>query len=225
MTIPTFTKTGTKAGSPAKLDKRVFGVLPKDHSLLNDAYIAYLAQGRENLAVTKSRGKVSGGGRKPWRQKGTGRARFGSSRNPIWRGGGVAFGPTGLENYVKHLNVKAKRLAVRQALSMAAHDNKIKVVEAFESKDGKVRKSVSLLHKIGAEGRLLIVVDQKDDLTKRSTRNLADVKVVQSSYLNVFDILNADAIILEQEALRLATERLIENIKVPAPSQKDLTNE
>ena len=99
MSVPTFTKSGAKATTPAKLDKGVFAVMPENHELLKLAYSAYLANGRDNLAVTKTRGLVSGGGKKPWKQKGTGRARFGSSRNPIWRGGGIAFGQTGEENY------------------------------------------------------------------------------------------------------------------------------
>src|SRR6201986_785729 len=104
----TYTKAGTKATTAAKLSKTVFDVVPENHQLLKDAYIAYLANGRANYATTKTRGLVSGGGRKPWKQKGTGRARFGSSRVPIWRGGGIVFGPTGNENYSKDLNVKAK---------------------------------------------------------------------------------------------------------------------
>src|SRR5215813_5453673 len=120
MAVPTFTKSGTKATSAAKLDKVVFGVVPENHELLKLAYTAYLANGRENLAVTKKRGEVSGGGKKPWKQKGTGRARFGSSRNPIWRGGGIVFGPTGEENYTKKMHTSAKRQALRQALSLAA---------------------------------------------------------------------------------------------------------
>ena len=92
MSVPTFTKSGAKATTPAKLDKAVFAVMPENHELLKLAYSAYLANGRENLAVTKTRGLVSGGGKKPWKQKGTGRARFGSSRNPISRGGGRGWG-------------------------------------------------------------------------------------------------------------------------------------
>jgi large subunit ribosomal protein L4 len=115
----TYTKAGAKATTAAKLSKDVFEVVPTSHVLLKQAYVAYLSNGRENRAVTKTRGLVSGGGKKPWKQKGTGRARFGSSRNPIWRGGGIAFGPTGEENYTKQLNTKAKRLAIRQALSLA----------------------------------------------------------------------------------------------------------
>ena len=119
MAVATFTKTGTKATTPAKLDKAVFGVDITSHDLLKQAYLAYLANGRLNLAVTKTRGDVRGGGKKPWRQKGTGRARFGSSRNPIWRGGGITFGPTGHENYTHKLPTQTKRLAIRQALSVS----------------------------------------------------------------------------------------------------------
>src|SRR6478752_3221532 len=99
MPVATYTKTGNKATTAAKLDKKVFGLEVANHDLLKQAYLAYLANGRENLAVVKKRGEVRGGGKKPWRQKGTGRARFGSSRNPIWRGGGIAFGPTGNASY------------------------------------------------------------------------------------------------------------------------------
>jgi large subunit ribosomal protein L4 len=218
MAVPTFTKTGTKATSPAQLDKRVFEIIPKEHSLLQSAYVAYLANGRKNLAVTKTRGDVRGGGRKPWKQKGTGRARFGSTRNPIWRGGGIAFGPTGLENYKKNLNTTAKRLAIRQALSLAAQDGKFKVIESFECKDGKVAKSAELLQKIEAGGRVLLVVNLKDELVNRATNNLADVKAVHAHYLNVFDILNADSIVVDQKALLLVTEWLTKADKtVTAP--------
>src|SRR5665213_2395344 len=117
MAVASYTKTGNKSTTAIKLDKSVFDIEPKNHELLKANYVAYLANGRENLAVTKTRGLVRGGGKKPWRQKGTGRARFGSSRNPIWRGGGAAFGPTGNENYTRKLSLSAKRQAIRQALS------------------------------------------------------------------------------------------------------------
>jgi large subunit ribosomal protein L4 len=208
MPVPTFTKTGTKATTAAKLDKRVFEVTVENHNLLKDAYVAYLANGRKQLAVTKTRAEVSGGGRKPWQQKGTGRARTGSSRNPIWRGGGIAFGPTGNENYRKSLNIKAKRLALRQALSLAATENKIRVIETFDCKDGKVSKTVALLKKLDASGRVLLAVSQKDDLVERATGNLQSVKAVHANYLNVFDILNADVIVFDQKALDAVTQWL-----------------
>ena len=207
-TAPTFTKSGTKAATAAKLDKAVFAIMPENHELLKLAYNAYLANGRDNLAQTKTRGLVSGGGRKPWKQKGTGRARFGSSRNPIWRGGGIAFGPTGNENYSIKVNVAAKRLALRQALSLKASDGHIKVIETFETKDGKVAPVTKLLGKIEATGNVLIVVSVKDDLVERAVRNLQTVKAVQANYLNVFDIMNADSIVVSEKALVMINEWL-----------------
>lgn len=208
MSVQTYTKTGNKAATAARLDKAVFGVSPKNHELLKRAYVAYLANGRRNLAVTKTRGEVSGGGRKPWRQKGTGRARVGSSRTPIWRGGGITFGPTGQENYRKGLSLAMKRQALRQALSLAAMSGKVSLVESFECKDGKVATVSKLLKKIGAEGRVLIVVDAKTALVERATRNLVDVKAVPARYLNVFDVMNADAIVISQSSLALLSDWL-----------------
>lgn len=201
MSVATFTKSGAKATTPAKLDKSVFGVSAANHELLKQAYVTYLANGRQNLAVTKTRGLVRGGGRKPWRQKGTGRARFGSSRNPIWRGGGIAFGPTGEENYVKKLTTQSKRKAIIQALSMASSENRIKVIETFECRDGRVAPTTKLLGKLEAKGLVLMVVSLKDELVERATRNLPNVKAVEAKYVNVYDIMNADSIIISQKAL------------------------
>jgi len=211
--VATFTKTGNKATTPAKLDKKIFGVSVTNHDLLKQAYLGYLANGRQNLAVTKTRGLVRGGGKKPWKQKGTGRARFGSSRNPIWRGGGIVFGPTGQENYEHKLSTKSKRLALRQALSLAADSGKIIIIEAFEAKDAKVKPTVSLLAKIGAQRSTLLVVETKDLNAERATRNLGNVTLVQATYLNVFDILNADHIIITKEALSLIQSWLEPTIK------------
>jgi large subunit ribosomal protein L4 len=219
MATPTFTKTGTKATTAASLDKSVFSVMPKNFELLKLAYNAYLANGRENLAITKTRGLVSGGGKKPWRQKGTGRARFGSSRVPQWRHGGIVFGPTGSENYSLTVPVKTKRTALRQALSLAASENRIRVIETFETKDGKVSKTADLLNKVDATGRVLIVVSVKDDLVERATRNLTDVKAVDARYLNVFDIMNANVIVMSEKALAIVTEWL-GTAKKPAKEAK-----
>ena len=149
MAVITYTKAGTKASVAAKLDKTVFAVMPQNHELIKTAYVAYLANGRGNLAQTKTRGLVSGGGKKPWKQKGTGRARFGSSRNPIWRGGGVAFGPTGNENYTHKLHVTAKRQAIRQALSLAVDSGKLIVLEDLKIKDAKTAEAAKLFAKVG----------------------------------------------------------------------------
>lgn len=201
MAVATYTKSGAKASSPAKLDKSVFGAKVENHQLLKDAYLAYLANGRQNLAKAKKRGEVRGGGQKPWRQKGTGRARFGSSRNPIWTGGGVAFGPTGNENYNRKISTQAKRLALRQALSLAADSSKLIVIETFACPDGEVKPTINLLNKIGADGVVLLVVADKDDLVERATRNISNVAAVSAKYLNVYDILNADQIVISQKAL------------------------
>jgi large subunit ribosomal protein L4 len=211
--VATYTKSGSKATTTAKLDKLVFGVVPTSHDLLKAAYTAYLANGRPNLAVTKTRGLVSGGGKKPWAQKGTGRARFGSTRNPIWRSGGVAFGPTGLENYSKQLNVKAKRLAIRQALSLAADANKVIVVEALDNKINKTSALAKLLAKISATRNVLIVVEHKTPELTLASQNLTEVKIVAAKYVNVFDVLNADKIVITSPALNSVSEWLGQEVK------------
>ena len=209
----TYTKAGAKATTAAKLDQAVFGVVPKNHELLKAAYVMYLANGRENLAVTKTRGLVRGGGKKPWKQKGTGRARFGSSRVPIWRGGGITFGPTGQENYSKQMNAKAKRLAIRQALSLASDSGKLIVIENVASKEGKTADLAQLLAKVGAERSALIVVEQKTVELTRACHNLQGVKLVSAHYVNVYDVLNADKIVFSKAALEVTTAWLSKETK------------
>lgn len=206
MAVATYTKTGTKATTPAKLAKSVFGVDAKNHELVKTAYETYLANGRPNLAVAKTRGQVRGSTRKHHQQKGTGRARAGAVSNPLWRSGGITFGPTGQENYTKRMNVKAKRLALRQALSMKA-DN-VKVIEAFECKDGKTATAAKLLAKIEAAGKVLLVVDSKNEQLELAIRNLPDTKVVNANYLNVYDVINADCIVMTQPALAAVSQSL-----------------
>jgi large subunit ribosomal protein L4 len=208
MSVSTFTKSGAKATTAVTLDKKVFGVEIKNHQLLKDAYVAYLSNGRENHAVTKTRGEVSGGGKKPWKQKGTGRARFGSSRVPIWRGGGITFGPTGIENYTKKLNVSAKRTAIRQALTLANEAKKVSVIETFEIKDAKTKTASELLGKLKADRGVLLVVENKSDESTKATRNIPYLKVVSAKYLNVYDIMNAHNIIIEKGALSVISDWL-----------------
>jgi len=208
MAVPTYTASGTKATTPAKLDKAVFGVEVNNHQLVRQAYDTYLSNGRDNLAVVKTRGLVRGGGKKPWKQKGTGRARFGSTRNPIWRGGGIVFGPTGEENYTKKLPVAAKRQAIRQALSLASAADKIVVLEKLASKEGKTSEIVKLLTKVGLNRNALIVVTDKTPELIRATANLQDVKLVSAMYVNVFDVMNADHIVLTADALKTVQEWL-----------------
>lgn len=197
-----YSKTGTKREAAVRLNKDVFGV-EANHDLIATAYRSYLAAGRSAQAATLTRGLVSGGGKKPHRQKGTGRARLGSIRVPQARHGGIVFGPTGNENHLVTLNLKAKRAAIRQALSIKAAAGVIKVVETFEAPEGKVKATIELLNKVGAAGNVLLVVSQKDSLTDRATRNVAGLQAVQAKYLNVYDIMNADAIIFAEDALKL----------------------
>lgn len=186
-----------------KLPKDIFAVEVPNHELLKLAYDSYLANARLASATTKQRGEVSGGGKKPWKQKGTGRARFGSTRNPIWRGGGVVFGPRGNENYTKKLSKTAKKVAIRQALTVANEAKKISVIETFACPNGKVKETLKLLADNNAADlrRVLIVVSVKDELVLRATNNLQNVKAIQANYLNVYDILNADKILLSKKSL------------------------
>lgn len=205
--VTAFSKTGTKHDAGHQLDAAVFGV-EANHELVGQAYRTYLANGRVAGAVTLRRGEVRGGGKKPWRQKGTGRARVGSIRVPNWRGGGVVFGPTGIENHTITLPVRMKRLAIRQALSLQAEAGQIIVLETFSCPDGKVRPTVELLGKMGLQGNILLAVSVKDGLVERATRNIAGLKVVQAKYLNVYDIMNADKIVITQKALEMINEWL-----------------
>ena len=184
----------------AKLNKDIFGLSVDNHELVKLAYDAYLANSRSSHAKTLKRGEVRGGGKKPWKQKGTGRARFGSTRNPIWRHGGVAFGRTGEENFTKKISKSAKLQAVRQALSMDNADKLVSVIADFAPKDGKTKNAIKDLN-IEAGKNYLVVVPEKTTEILRATNNIANLKVVRPTYLNVFDILNADQIIIVEKAM------------------------
>ena len=190
----------------ATLNKDVFGLTVENHELVKLAYDAYLANSRSSHAKTLKRGEVRGGGKKPWRQKGTGRARFGSTRNPIWRHGGVAFGRTGEENFTKKMAKSSKRLAVRQALSMKNADKAVFVLDKEVKLTGKTKDAVKVLKDMKLDGKnVLAVAAEKTPEVLRSTNNLPNVKLVRATYLNVFDIMNADAIVFSDAALK-ATE-------------------
>ena len=187
-----------------KLNKEIFGLTVENHELLKLAYDSYLANSRSSHAKTLKRGEVSGGGKKPWKQKGTGRARFGSTRNPIWRHGGVAFGRTGEENFTKKVAKNSKKLAVRQALSLKKADKAVFVTDFKVS--GKTKDFVKILAGLKLDNKaVLAVTNEKTDELLRSTDNLMNVKLVRATYLNVFDIMNADAIVFDNAGLQ-ATE-------------------
>ncbi len=187
----------------AKLNKDVFGLSVDNHELVKLAYDVYLANSRSSHAKTLKRGEVRGGGKKPWKQKGTGRARFGSTRNPIWRHGGVAFGRTGEENFTKKISKSAKLQAVRQALSMQNKDKNVVLIDTFACPQGKVKETIAMFekNKLDAKQNILLVVSEKDELVLRATNNVANLKVVRPTYLNVFDILNADKVVITEKSL------------------------
>lgn len=194
----------------ATLNKDVFGLSVENHELVKLAYDSYLANSRSSHAKTLKRGEVRGGGKKPWKQKGTGRARFGSTRNPIWRHGGVAFGRTGNENFTKKLSKGSKLLAVRQALSMKNAEKAIVVLDKDVKLDGKTKSAVKVLKDLKLEDKnVLAVANEKTPEVLRSTNNLPNVKLVRATYLNVFDIMNADAIVFSEAALKTTTAWLM----------------
>lgn len=189
------------------LPKEVFAVEVPNHELLKMAYNAYLANSRQASATTKQRGEVSGGGKKPWKQKGTGRARFGSSRNPIWRGGGVVFGPRGNENYKINISKTSKRVALKQALTLANEAKKI-VVDSIKT-TGKTAEVFSYLKDNDlSKKRVLIVVAEKTEELMRATNNLPNVLLISANYLNVYHVLNADKIVMDKDSVKVVKEWL-----------------
>ena len=193
----------------AELNKDVFGLTVDNHELLKTAYDAYLANSRSSHAKTLKRGEVRGGGKKPWKQKGTGRARFGSTRNPIWRHGGVAFGRTGEENFTKKISKSAKKIAVRQALSLKNAENAV-IIQSIAT-TGKTKEIAKALKDLKLDDkRVLMVVSEKAPEVLRATNNIANLKLVRATYLNVFDILNADAVIFSETALKTTENWLLD---------------
>ena len=191
--------------TPAKataLPKDVFGVDVPNHELLKLAYDSFLANSRQASATTKTRGLVRGGGKKPWKQKGTGRARFGSSRNPIWRGGGIVFGPSGNENYKLKVSKTSKLVALRQALTLANQAKKIVVTDVKTT--GKTAEIAKFFEdqKFHKDAKVLIVVDEKTPELMRATNNLENALLVRATYLSVYYILNADRIVITPTAVK-----------------------
>jgi large subunit ribosomal protein L4 len=200
-------ETTKPAATKTALPKEVFNVEVTNHELLKLAYDSYLANSRGANATTLQRGEVSGGGKKPWKQKGTGRARFGSSRNPIWRGGGIVFGPRGNENYTKRLSTTSKRVAVKQALSLANEAKNIIVKDVTTT--GKTAEVVKFLADNKLNRKTLIVVDEKTPELIRATNNVQSVLLIRANYLSVYHILNADHIVLSTKSVAVLKDWLV----------------
>jgi large subunit ribosomal protein L4 len=187
------------------LNEAIFGAKTRAH-LLHQAVLMQLANRRAGTAATKSKGFVRGGGKKPWRQKGTGRARAGSIRSPIWVGGGTTFGPQP-RDYSYRMPRTARREALLSALSLKNRDGKIVVVDRFELDQAKTKLMVQALAELKVESALIIIA-QSDAKIERSARNLPKVKVLRVEGLNVYDLLRYEHLILMDGALKLLEERL-----------------
>jgi len=187
--------------SEITLNEAVWGIEPHDQAMF-DTVIAQQAALRQATSKVKTRAEVRGGGRKPWRQKGTGRARQGSIRAPQWRGGGVAFGPTGNQNYKIDVNKKVKALAMRSALSLKAQENNLVVVDHFDFTAPSTKEMVAVLEALKInDAKTLIITKEKDELVVKSGANLASVKTLKQNQMNVFDLLDATKLLVTQEAV------------------------
>ena len=202
---------GAKSGT-IELDENIFGIEP-NVAVMHQVVNAQLATKRSGTHSTKTRAEVRGGGAKPWKQKGTGRARAGSSRIPHWRGGGIALGPKP-RDYSQRTPKKMKRLALRSALSDSAQSNSVYVVDAWDFETPSTKAAKTALEAIGTEGKVLVVTDSQDANTEKSFRNLSNVNVLSSDQLNVFDILVSDSIVFTKDNLPTMNQ-------VSATSQSD----
>lgn len=196
-------------GSPVgelELNEYVFGIEPNTH-VMHSAVVSQLASQRRGTHSTLLRGEVSGGGRKPWRQKGTGRARAGSIRSPLWRGGAITFGPKP-RNYGFKLPKKVRRLALRSALSSKVNEQKLIVLEDLSLDLIKTKEMIKVLNALNVDNKALIVTDEYCEKIDRSARNLQGVKTTQVEGMNVYDLLYHDVILMTKAAVAKTEEVL-----------------
>ncbi len=199
---------GTKTGEKVELSPSVFGIKPSDQAIYQ-AVTAYLANARQGTHKTKTRAEVSGGGKKPWKQKHTGRARSGSIRNPIWVGGGTIFGPKP-HDYEKKVNDKVKTLAKKSALTYKAKDNSVVIVEDFNLGETKTKRVVEILNLLGLKGKkVLMLLPKNDKVIFLSTRNLQKVFVKDVLGASPYELLNNDVIVFQKSALDVLQNKLV----------------
>ncbi len=199
MLVPVYNQAGEQIDQ-VELRDDIFGVMP-NKALMHQALVRQLANARQGNADTKTRGEVSGGGRKPWKQKGTGRARQGSTRAPHWKGGGTVFGPTP-RSYEQRMPKKMRRLALKSALSVKAAENQIRVIDAFAFETPKTRDMDAFLGGINCPTTTLILLPKAEDTVARAARNLPGVKTLRTGYLNIRDLLGYDYLVLTREGLQ-----------------------
>ena len=206
ITLPVVTLEGAEAGK-VTLSPAVFGVKDVNPQVIKDAVTVYLANLRQATAKTKKRHDVAGTGKKPWRQKGTGRARSGDAQSPVWVGGGNVFGPDGNQNYTLAQNKKAHALALKAVLSEKVGSGLI-IVDSLELKEKKTKAFKAALAAIKATGKVLVVVDGDNEALVLSARNIENVGLVEPSNIAVYDVLNFDTIVVSKEGIKKIEEAL-----------------
>ena len=200
MQVPLYNQAGQQTGT-TELRDDIFAIEP-NKPVMHQALVRQLANARQGNASTKTRAEVAGGGAKPWRQKGTGRARAGSTRSPQWRHGGVVFGPTP-RSYEQKMPLKMRRLALRSALSVKVAEGQVRVVEDLKLDVPKTREMETILSGLQIQASALIVLPAANPTIQKSAANLPDVKTLRANYLNVRDLLGHDFLVLPLGAVKV----------------------
>lgn len=203
--VTVYNQAGSQVGE-IELNDSVFGIEPNKH-VMSEVIISLRASQRQGTAKVKNRSEVRGGGRKPWRQKGTGRARQGSIRAPQWRGGGTVFGPVP-RSYAYKLPKKVRRLALKSALSTKVQENNILILDQLTFEAPKTKEFVTVLKNLSVDTKALIVTDDTNENAVLSARNIPGVKVVSSNAVNVLDIIGHEKLIMTEDAARKVEEVL-----------------
>ncbi|MDP3741544.1 MAG: 50S ribosomal protein L4 [bacterium] len=204
MKVKIYNQEGKESTEGVDLNPKIFGLEKENPELVHFIANILLSNARNTVASTKTRGEVRGGGRKPWKQKGTGRARHGSIRSPLWRGGGITFGPNSERNFIKKINKKTRRLGLFTVLTDRAKNSKIVVLESLDAASGKTKDltaKLKNLESIQAGRNVLIILPAKQEAILRAGRNLQNVKVSLAKNLNFLELLWADRIIILKDAL------------------------
>jgi len=205
MQAPLKNMQGQEVGT-VELPDEIFNIEP-NQTVMHQALVRQLANKRQGTHKTKTRGEVRGGGRKPWRQKGTGRARQGTIRAPQWRGGGAVFGPSP-RSYTKRMPRKMRRLALRSALSVKAADEQIVVLDELSFDAPRTKDMVAVLDALGVERNALLLLPEADDTIELSTRNIPYVKMLRANYINVRDLLGYQTVIMPRQAIDVIADFL-----------------
>lgn len=203
--VSLFKQDGTKNGD-VELNADIFGIEP-NNDVVFEAVVMQRASMRQGTHAVKNRSAVRGGGKKPWRQKGTGRARQGSIRSPQWRGGGIVFGPTP-RSYAYSIPKKMRRLALKSVLSQKVLDESLVVVDEFKFETPKTKDFAQSLGNLNVDKKALLVLEEDNESAVLAARNLSNVKIVEPEGINVLDIMNSDKLVITQKALSQVEEAL-----------------